>query len=116
MSERQISGSARAPFFASLSRLHAGALVTLRVGAHDEVVDEPFRGVSEDGGDVVIHTGDGPDAAHLAHRVNHPASVALLQTDEGADVAVEILSKDGTRTEIRFRSPIRADLLDPAVE
>ena len=116
MIEQNIATADRAPFFARFSKLHRGSLVTLRVNARDEVVDQPFRGFSEDGADVVIHTGDGPKAPHLGHRVSDAARVALEQTDEGADAAVAIVSRDGTRTELRFRSPIRADLLDPAVE
>ena len=116
MIERDIATADRKPFFARFSRLHAGALVTLRVGARDEVVDQPFRGLSEDGTDVVIHTGRGLNASHLAHRVCQAATIALRQTDEGTDAAVAIISRDGTRTEVQFHSPMDADLLDPAVE
>ena len=116
MIEQDIAIADRAPFFSRLSELHRGAFVTLRVGARDEVVGQPFRGVSEDGEDVVIYTGDPARAPHLGRRVPHAVRVALEQTDEGADAAVAIVSRDGTRTELRFRSPIRADLLDPAVE
>ena len=116
MIERDIAIADRAPFFARLSKLHAGALVTLRTGAHDEVVDQPFRGVSEEGTDVVIHTGPNPGAAAVGHRVPNAIAVALEETDEGADAVVAIVSRDGGRTELRFRSPLRADLLDPAVE
>jgi len=116
MIERDIATAERAPFFSRFSKLHAGALVTLRVGARDEVVDQPFRGVSEDGTDVVIRTGKGSGAPHAGHRVPNAVAVALEETDEGADAAVAIVSRDGSRTELRFRSPMRADLLDPAVE
>jgi len=42
--------------------------------------------------------------------------VLIEQTDEGADAVIAITSEDGTRTEVRFRSPIRAELLDSALE
>ena len=100
----------RSSFLAHFSELHAGALVTLRVDARDEVVDQPLRGVSADGVDVIVSTGD------HGHRVPHVADVRVEQTDEGADAAIAMTSDDGTCTEVRFRSPIRADLLDPAVE
>lgn len=100
----------RSSFLAHFSELHAGALVTLRVDARDEVVDQPLRGVSADGVDVIVSTGD------HGHRVPHVADVRVEQTDEGADAAIAMTSNDGTCTEVRFRSPIRADLLDPAVE
>src|SRR5688500_6698692 len=109
MIERDIATAERGPFFSRFSRLHAGALVTLRVDAHDEIVDRPFRGVSEEGTDVVIHTGNAPGAGAVGHRVPNAIAVALEETDEGADAAVAIVSRDGRRTEIRFRSPFRAD-------
>jgi hypothetical protein len=116
MIERDIATADRAPFFSRFSKLHSGALVTLRVGATDEVVDQPFRGISEDGPDLIVHTGGGTNQPHLGHRVAHASRIALEQTDEGADAAVAIVSRDGTRTELRFRWPLSADLLDPAVE
>lgn len=112
MSEREIAASDRNSFFATFSRLHAGSLVTLRVNARDEAVDQPFRGLTLDGMDVVVSTGDGQHR----HHVPHVKSVRLEQTDEGADAAIAMTSDDGTRTDVRFRSPMRADLLDPAVE
>jgi hypothetical protein len=112
MNEQDIPAASRQPFFARFSRLHQGALITLRVGARDEVVNRPFRRLSIDGADVVVDAIDGLGS----HRIPHVASVRLEQTDEGADAAVSMLSEDGTRAEVRFRSPMRADLLDPAVE
>lgn len=112
MTERDIPPAERQPFFNRFSELHQGALVTLRVGAHDEVVNRPFRRVSSDGEDVIVDAGD----AHRGHRIPHVAAVRLEQTDEGADAAIAMISDDGTRAEVRFRSPLRADLLDPLVE
>ena len=112
MTEQDIPTAERQPFFARFSKLHEGALVTLRVGARDEVVNRPFRRVSSNGADIIVDAGD----AHRGHRIPHVASVRLEQTDEGADAAIAMISDDGTRAEVRFRSPIRADLLDPAVE
>ena len=116
MIARDIAAADRAPFLSGFSRLHAGAFVTVRVNARDEVIDQPFRGLSVDGRDIIVSTGDGAVAPHHAHRVLHVADVRLEQTDEGADAAIAMKSEDGTRTDVRFRSPIRADLLDPAVE
>lgn len=112
MRERPIVNAERQPFFARFSELHAGALVTLRVGARDEVVNRPFRRLSSDGTDVIVDAGE----AHRGHRIPHVSSVRLQQTDEGADAAIALISEDGTSAEVRFRSPMRADLLDPAVE
>lgn len=115
MNARVIAATDRPSFFSCFSKLHAGALVTVRVGTRDEVVDQPFRGLSLDRADIIVNTGEGADAHH-GHRVPHVADVRLEETDEGADAAIAMTSDDGTHTEVRFRSPIRADLLDPAVE
>lgn len=112
MTEQEIPTAERQPFLTRFSELHKGALITLRVGSHDEVVNRPFRRVSSDGTDIIVDAGD----AHRGHRIPNVASVRLEQTDEGADAAIAMISDDGTRAEVRFRSPIRADLLDPAVE
>lgn len=117
MRERMIPDSEREPFFASFSRLHRGAIAQLNVAARDVLSAEPFRGIScDDGSDVVVHIGDGAQQFHLGHRVSHVDEVTLEQTDEGADAAVRMTSHDGTRTVVRFRSPILPELLDRAVE
>jgi len=110
MIQQEISATDREQFFGTFSRLHDGAFITLRVNAREEAVRKPFHGVSWEDGGLVVHAGSD------SYRVFHVAKVRLEQTDEGADVAIAITSDDGTRTEVRFQSPVRADLLDPAVE
>jgi hypothetical protein len=83
---------------------------------HDEVVDQPLRGISEDGDELVVHIGNGAAAPHLGHRILHVRSLRLQQTAEGADAALDIDSIDGTRTVVRFRSPMLPEMLDKAVE
>lgn len=115
MLQREIAITDRRPFFTCFSTLHDGALVTLRADGRDEVIDQPFHGLSVDGNDVIINTGSvrGP---HHGHRVPHVTRVRLEQTDEGADAAIAMISEDGSRTDVRFRSPMRGDLLESAVE
>jgi hypothetical protein len=108
-------------FFRDFSLIHAGALVTMSVtdpdiGLEYEVVNQPLRGISEDGDEIYIHISDGSEHPHIGHRVEHVNAIQLQQTDEGADAAVDITSIDGTRTVIRFRSPALPEMLDPAVE
>src|SRR5687767_14247541 len=118
MIERDIATAERAPFFSRFSRLHAGALVTLRVDApRPERWSAPHPAF---GHPLPAARGEGHAGMCIAS--------ALLPSAEGRrcprrmrgvalpDAAVAIVSRDGRRTEIRFRSPIRADLLDPAVE
>lgn len=115
MIEQLISASDRDPFFARFSLVHRGAPVTVRSAARIEVREQPFRGVSADGPALIVHTGSGVDKPQ-PHRVDRVAAVRLEQTDEGADAALVLMSDDGTCTEVRFRWPMQADLLDPAVE
>ncbi|HEX7418415.1 MAG TPA: hypothetical protein VF505_00925 [Thermoanaerobaculia bacterium] len=65
---------------------------------------------------MVVHLGNGGDQTHAGHRVEHVSGIRLHQTDEGADVALDVTALDGTRTTVRFRSPVLPELLDPAVE
>lgn len=108
-------------FFRDFSRIHSGAIVTLQFSSRgaaprDEVVNQPFRGISEDGDEVFVHLGDGHGHPHLDRRMEHVDVIQLQQTDEGADASVDIASLDGTRTIVRFQSPALPELLDPNVE
>lgn len=83
-------------------------------GSHDELVDRPFRGVSEDGGEILIQVGDA-DPPHCELRVQRVFTIELQQTDEGADAALNITSLDGTQTSLLFRWPWLPELLEPAM-
>jgi len=76
MKTRDISNAEWRSFFRDFSRTHAGALITLNVtgpgvGSEDEVIDQPLRGISEDGDEIYIHIGDGSQHPHIGHRVQH---------------------------------------------
>jgi hypothetical protein len=114
--ERRISNGELSSFFRDFSRIHHGALVSLQVGGNQQVASRPLSGISRDGKDVVVHIGDMADRLHLGHRVRRVRDVRLEQTEGGADAALVVVSADGTRTIVAFRSPMRADLLDPLVE
>lgn len=112
MIRKEIPSSERSPFFDHFSKLHSGAMVTVRIGSCDQVVNRPLRRVVTEGSDVIVDAGD----ARLGRRIPHVAVVRLEQTDEGADAGLAMVSDDGTRSEIRFRSPIPPDLPDPVIE
>lgn len=108
-------------FFERVTRLHHGAIVTVNVsgalfGCQNAIVEQPLQGISGDGDDVLIHIGARRRLDHIGHRIAHVRNVRLRQTDAGADAAVDFDANDGTRTVVRFRSPMLPDLLDPAVE
>ena len=116
MIDREIPVTERRHVFAELSQLHRGAIITLRVNGRDVVSGQPLRGISCDGSSVVVHVGNGDRSLHYGHRVARVGTIHVQQTDEGADAAVDMLSADGTKTIVRFRSPMLPELLDPAVE
>ena len=106
--------------FDDLSRAYDGALVSLEVvgeeiGAQPEVIDQSLRGISSDRGGVTIRIAK-PRTMNLEHLLPNPKEVRIVETDEGAVMAVEIEENEGTYTLLSFRSPARPELFDPAVE
>lgn len=106
--------------FDDLSRAFDGALVSLEIvgddiGAQPEVIHRSLQGISSDRSGVTIRIAKAP-AMHLQHRVPHPKEVRIVETDEGAVMAVEIEENEGTHTLLHFHSPARPELFDPAVE
>lgn len=104
----------------SLSRSYHGALVSLEivggeVGAEEEVRDQPLGGITSDPAGMTVQI-ERPDGLHLDHHVAHPEALRIVETDEGAVMAIEIEDVDGMHSLLRFCSPMRPEILDPAVE
>jgi hypothetical protein len=119
MAIREIPRDDWSSFLATFSRRHEGWLCTVavsdRTGApHDETVDKPFVGAAADrDGDeqaISILVG-GATNDHLSHVVRAPTRMRLVQTDEGADEALEVESRD-TTTMLRFRTTMLPELVD----
>ena len=103
-----------------LSRAYDGALASLEVvggeiGAETVLVDQPLRGITQDRSGVIIAFAK-PGGMHLQRRVAHPRDLRIVETDEGAVMAVEVEETEGTSTLVHFRSPMRPEIFDPAVE
>jgi uncharacterized protein DUF5335 len=121
MRAREIARGDWQSFFDRLTRLLGGAIVNVNVssalvGCMNTITSQPLRGISADHDDILIHIGARRRLDHIGHRVPHVRAVRLQQTDEGRVAAVDLDATDGTRTVVRFRSPILPELLDPAVE
>ena len=102
-----------------LSRAFDGAIVSLEilgndVGAQPEVLDQPLRGLSSDRSGVTMRFAK--PSGHLEHLIAHPTDLRIVETDEGAVMAVEIEEREGAHTLLHFRSPARPEIFDPAVE
>ena len=63
---------------------------------------------------IAISVGITP-SDHLRHTVNAPTRLWLKQTNHAADEALEIESTDGTKTLLRFRSAMPAEMVDGLV-
>jgi hypothetical protein len=103
-----------------LSRAYDGAILSLEVvgkdvGAQPEVIDQALRGLTSDRGGVTIRFAKSA-GSHLAHLIAQPCDLRIVESDEGAVMAVEIEESEGTHTLLHFRSPSRPDVFDPAVE
>src|SRR5215470_5430995 len=106
-------------FFNRFSRQHEGWLVTLEVfnpdfGAQEEVRNLPLEGITiaedDNTGAIAISAGKASDD-HLTHTVVAPLHVWIEKTPQGADVALEIESKDDTKTLLRFRSAVPPEMV-----
>jgi hypothetical protein len=124
MQTQEISRSEWRTFFDTFSRQHEGWLATVEVlgsdiGAQEAVHELPLSGVSlSSGGEeteaISIDLGTRPDE-HVSHAISGPTAVWLEQTEEGANAALEIEVADGTKTLLRFRSPMPAEFVDGVV-
>jgi hypothetical protein len=118
MTTREIARDSWREFLDSFSRQHDAWLVTVEVtgadiGAQVEGEDLRLRGITadEDGRGISIML-EPAAGEHVTHIVTAPTQVWLQQTSEGADVALQINSADGTATIVRFRSAIRPEAVD----
>jgi hypothetical protein len=103
----------------SFSRQHEGWIVRVEVIGPDghkrtEARDLPLQGVSANSPrakGIVISVGQRPND-HLTHEVSNPITVAIDQTDAGAERALRIRARDGSTTIVEFRSPMRPEEVD----
>jgi len=104
----------------SFSSAHAGWRVSLDVltselGAQPEFLDLPLQGVTAEVGAreaAIIIAAGSKGADQITHTIHMPTRVQLEQNDQGADVALEIQSKDHARAILRFTSPALTETVD----
>lgn len=110
-------------FFDSFSRQHEGWLATLEVfdndiGAQEQARELPLSGISlssaKDEDSIALMLGKEP-GDHVTHIIEEPEQVWVEKTVEGVSAALEIESKDQTKTLLRFRSPALPELVDGMV-
>ena len=120
MATEEIPREQWAAFFDGFSRRHQGWLVTVEVlgpdvGDQVEARELPLEGITAELRDpgqdeIEIFVGTRPDS-HVSHRVIAPEKVYLKRSEEGADEALEIASKEMAAL-LRFRSAILPEMVD----
>src|SRR5215831_18246938 len=94
------------------SAIHDGWLVSLELlssalGVQPQIRDLPLRGVTAEhrpGKPVITITAAHNDGQMFTHLIGAPTHVRIERTDEGADVALQIESAEGTAAILRFRN------------
>ena len=124
MPTQEIPRNEWSTFFDGFSRQHEGWLATLEVfapdiGAQEEAHELPLEGISiasEDGSAETIAINLGKSLEdHITHVISAPEHVWLEQTSGGANAALEIESENQTKTLLRFRSALPAEMVDGVV-
>jgi len=116
MATRNIPSESWIEFFDGFSRRHQGWLVDLEVlgsaiGAQLEAEDLPLEGISADRHRKNISIAFLRDGRIVEHFVNQPEKVHV-EEEGGAEVAIEIESKDGPTTIVTFRSAAAPEEVD----
>ena len=106
-------------FFEEFSRRYDGWLVTVRVlhpslGSQVEARDLPLEGVvspADASGPISVHLG-GSAQSNVEHEIRSPRQVWIEISDAGIEEALGVLSEDGTKTIVEFRSPSLPETVD----
>jgi Family of unknown function (DUF5335) len=124
MQTREIPRTEWRSFFDTFNRQHEGWLATLEVfssdlGAQEQAHELPLEGVtvsSQTGTDeeIAISLGRSPEE-HINHTIAEPTHVWVERTNEGANAALEVESKDQTKTLLTFRAAVTPELVDGLV-
>ena len=110
MRNRLVPRSEWVQFFEEFSRRYRGWLVTVRVlapsiGSQVEARDLPLEGLessADASGAISVYLGG--TRSNLEHEVEAPRQVWVEIGDGGAEEAIGIVSEDGTKTILEFRS------------
>jgi hypothetical protein len=102
------------------SALHDGWIVSLDVlaptlGAQPQIRELALRGITAEFATrepIITIAASRADGEHITHIIHSPTRVQIERTSDGADVAVQIQSDDGTASILRFKTVARADSVD----
>lgn len=123
MPVREIPRDDWVAFLESFSRLHDGWLITIDVlGAPDErlkaresalkAITADLRPQGEDSISILTRNTPHDEVSHI---IEAPLHVRLMETETGVHEGLQIESKGGQTTIVRFRSPMLPELVDGIV-
>src|SRR3954453_20632929 len=120
MQTQEIPSEQWGPFLDNLTRRHEGEPVTIEVEGRDIGVQsagsnvqligitfDPKDSIGEEI-DVIVASADDQSSnsnEHLMHAVTHPSHIRIARSDDGRDSALQLESKDGPTTLVRFSNP-----------
>ena len=104
------------------STSHEGWRVSLElldqdIGVQPEIDDLPLRGVTAEVGErdsTITISAEAKNREQVTHVIHGPAAVRLERNDLGADVALEIESRDHAKAILRFTAPALPETVDGA--
>ncbi len=114
MQEREIPASRWRDFFDFFSTQHKDWITTIEIGERVEARELPLVGVSADSkgsepNAIEIEVGRDP-SDHLTHIIDEAERVTFRQSDDEAQLELEIESADGEKTAVRLRRATRAEI------
>jgi hypothetical protein len=106
----------------AFTRVHDGWLVSVELvsdaGTRTAIHHLPLAGVSVDrlhGETAIVISAARSSSDHVTHVIAAARRVFLRKTDDGADAALEIESRDGDRTVVKLRVAARPETVDGMV-
>ena len=114
MQEREIPPNRWRDFFDTFSTQHKDWIATIEIGERVEARELPLIGVTADrkGSEpnaIAIEVGRDP-SDHLTHIVDEAERVTFRQSEDEAQLELEIESADREKTAVRLRRATRAEI------
>lgn len=102
------------------SAIHEGWLASLDIldpglGAQPQIRDLPLRGITAEmslRNPTITISAAREDGEFFTHSISSPTHVRIERTNEGADVALEVESAEGTTAILRFKTIAAPETVD----
>ena len=114
MQSQEIPSQQWGAFLDNITRRHEGENVSIEVqsqeiGAQSKAHDVRLVGITFDpreriGQEIDVMVSNDANA-HLMHAIMHPSHVRIARTDDGLDSALQVESKGGPTTLVKFNPP-----------